>query len=239
MVTPQKPVRRERKHSTSSTSSGSSFSHRSHPHTPPRPHPVPTRASSDPLLYPSSKPSPWGSKMSESATNMFPQLPSNDQLWTTPANHPHTLTSSPPHTDVWQRSDLAPRPPQYAVTATHDSTWSDVNSLHPNWTNTNVETLTSGQAWYPKEFNSLLLNGNDHSIWHGNEQQNGGVGPLVPQNSRFYSLFSSEVSSPLFMDFQPSGGGSADHVISTELDNSNLASTSTNDDPSFDEWPNI
>ncbi len=245
MVTPQKPLKRERKHSTSSTSSGSCSSYRSHPQTPPRPHPLPTRASSDPILYPAQKLSPWTAvTTSGPVSNTPPCPPSETALWS-PPSQPHTVTSGTPGTEPWQQSDLVTRPFSTAIVPNH--TWSDLNtsdSFFANWMSPPpVETVVPGQTWYPQ----TLLNASiwqDHSVvvGPGNPQQNGRVESLVPQNSRFYSLFSKEVSTttPPLLDFQPSAGD-ADHVTNTEnrLDDTNLASTSTEDDPSFDEWPNI
>ena len=101
-----------------------------------------------------------------------------------------------------------------------------------------VETIVPSQDWISQS----LLN---ETIWQDhpdNVQQNGGIESLNTQNSRFYSLFSKGTSTPKpLLDFQPSGG-EPDHVIDIEnrLDDTNLASTNTTEeDQSFDEWPNI
>lgn len=253
-MTPNRRLRREREPSTSSNSSSSSstHSHRSHPHTPRRPHPQPFRASSDPLLYPAMKPTPWSPKTTKSQNNLFPQVlgvSNKNTPWLSSPHTPHTITSSTSLTEIWQGQEVAL--PHYADSTTHN-TWSNLtrpsNAL-PNWSSVPVETLTS---WCPEvcpTSNSLA----DRNIWknvrHGNEQQNGGLDSLYAQSSRFYSLFNTDHSSP-FMNFHsplPPTSGDVDHVINPErqLDDSSLARTnetgsgSQSRASSYDEWPNI
>ena len=252
MVTTQKPTKRERKHSTSSNSSGSSYthSHRSHPHTPPRPHhPVPMRASSDPTLYPSTKPSPWIANSAESANTGFPNLPVSEQSTLPWTHQPHTVSSSTP--TIWPEIEVPPTPPRHTYTATQNtlSNQTPPSTYLPRWAGQAVETVMPNQAWcpaqgqaYPNTLSepSLLQN---YDIWQDGRRQNGSCGPLISPNGKFYSLFDHELSSP-FANFQsPSTSTVAsDHVTNTErrLDDEHMAGTESKScSTGYDEWPSV